>query len=163
MGMAVPLFPIAAGEARAGKKVVVPKRAQELAEGIKAFLGDSLAEFSHTEAVNGYLNLYFSTSAYAQRVVDTVLAEGANYGRQAKRAATVMVEYSQPNTHKAFHVGHLRNVILGGSICRILDYAGYDVIRANYLGDIGLHVIKWMWNYLKNHAGKNLAKTAPTG
>lgn len=154
-GMAVPLFPIAAGEARGGKQVIVPKRAQELAEGIKAYLGESLAEFSHAEAVNGYLNLYFSASTYAQRVVDTVLAEGAAYGRHSKRDGTVMVEYSQPNTHKAFHVGHLRNVILGGSICRILEFAGFDVIRANYLGDIGLHVVKWMWNYLKNHAGES--------
>ena len=154
-GIAVPLFPVAAGEARSGKQVVVPKRAQELAEGIKAHLGESLAGFSHAEAVNGYLNLYFSTSTYAERVVDTVLAEGAEYGKHSKRDGTVMVEYSQPNTHKAFHVGHLRNVILGGSICRILEFAGFDVIRANYLGDIGLHVVKWMWNYLKNHVGES--------
>jgi len=134
--------------------VIVPQRAQALAEGIKAHLGDSLGGFSHAEAVNGYLNLYFSTADYARRVVDTVLGLGAQFGRHTDRGETVMVEYSQPNTHKAFHVGHLRNVILGGSICRILEFAGYDVIRANYLGDIGLHVVKWMWNYLKNHAGE---------
>ncbi|MBW6466398.1 MAG: arginine--tRNA ligase [Brevefilum sp.] len=153
-GMAVPLFPIAASEARSGKKVIVPQRAQALAEGIIASLGDSLGGFSHAEAVNGYLNLYFSTADYARRVVDTVLDQGSEFGKNPDRDETVMVEYSQPNTHKAFHVGHLRNVILGGSICRILEFAGYDVIRANYLGDIGLHVIKWMWNYLKNHPGE---------
>jgi len=153
-GMAFPLFPIAASEARSGKKVIVPKRAQELAEGIKAFLGKLPTDFSHVEAVNGYLNLYFSTSQFAQRVVDVVLDEGEEYGRGKNRNQTVMVEYSQPNTHKSFHVGHLRNVILGGSVCRILSFSGYDVIRANYLGDIGLHVVKWMWNYLKNHAGE---------
>ena len=153
-GMAFPLFPIAASEARSGKKVIVPKRAQELAEGIKAFLGKLPAGFSHVEAVNGYLNLFFSSSHFAQRVVDVVLDKGEVYGRGENRKQTVMVEYSQPNTHKSFHVGHLRNVILGGSVCRILSFSGYDVIRANYLGDIGLHVVKWMWNYLKNHAGE---------
>jgi len=152
-GLAIPLFPIAAGEARSGKKVNVPKRAQELAQGIKDNLGD-LQEFSHSDAVKGYLNLYFSTSRYAQLVVDTVLEEGKNYGKSDSLGKTVMVEYSQPNTHKSFHVGHLRNVILGGSVCRLLEFAGYDVIRANYLGDIGLHVVKWMWNYLKNHRGE---------
>ena len=152
-GLAIPLFPIAAGEARSGKKVNVPKRAQELAQGIKDNLGD-LQEFSHSDAVKGYLNLYFSTSRYAQLVVDTVLEEGKNYGKSESLGKTVMVEYSQPNTHKSFHVGHLRNVILGGSVCRLLEFAGYDVIRANYLGDIGLHVVKWMWNYLKNHRGE---------
>ena len=153
-GLAVPLFPIAAIEARTGKKVVVPKRAQELAEGLKDYLGKPHDGFSHVEATNGYLNLYFSTSGYAQRVVDTILSENEDFGHGSNRHQTVMVEYSQPNTHKSFHVGHLRNVILGGSICRILEFAGYRVIRANYLGDIGLHVVKWMWNYLKNHNGE---------
>ena len=153
-GMAVPLFPVAASEARSGKQVIVPKRAQELAVGIKAYLGKLPVGFSHVEAVRGYLNLYFSTSQFAQRVVDTVLSKGEDYGRGDDRHQTVMVEYSQPNTHKSFHVGHLRNVILGGSVCRILAYSGYEVIRANYVGDIGLHVVKWMWNYLKNHNGE---------
>lgn len=153
-GLAVPLFPVAAAESRAGKKVIVPKRAQELAEGIRAFINVPPKGFSRIDAVNGYLNIYFQTGEYAHRVMDTVLDEAERYGRAPQRGKTVMVEYSQPNTHKAFHVGHLRNVILGGSVCRILEFAGYDVVRANYLGDIGLHVIKWMWNYLKNHAGE---------
>ncbi|MFN2305140.1 MAG: arginine--tRNA ligase, partial [Anaerolineales bacterium] len=153
-GIALPLFPIAALEARSGKKVIVPKRAQELALGIMGYLSGLDLSFSHMEAVNGYLNLYFSTSEYACQVVDRVLREGSHFGHGSIRNKLVMVEYSQPNTHKAFHVGHLRNVILGGSVCRILEFAGYDVIRANYLGDIGLHVVKWMWNYLKNHFGE---------
>jgi arginyl-tRNA synthetase len=153
-GLAVPLFPIAAAEARTGKKVIVPQRATELAEGLQAALDPEELGLSHIEAVKGYLNLYFSTAEYARRVVDIVLTEDGDYGRGADTHETVMVEYSQPNTHKSFHVGHLRNVILGGSVCRILEFAGYEVVRANYLGDIGLHVVKWMWNYLKNHKGE---------
>ncbi len=157
-GIAVPLFPAAAAEARSGKKVVVPQRAQELAEGIQDFLGNTLKSFSRIDALNGYLNLYFQTSDYARRVVDEVIAQGQAYGSGEDRNQTIMVEYSQPNTHKSFHVGHLRNVILGGSVCRILDFAGYEVVRTNYPGDIGLHVVKWMWNYLKNHRGEEPAE-----
>lgn len=157
-GLAVPLFPVAAGEARSGKKVNVPQRAQELANGLQQNLDAGALGFSHIEPVNGYLNIYFSTAEFARRVVDTVLDEDGDYGKGAEKGETVMVEYSQPNTHKSFHVGHLRNVILGGSVCRILDFAGYDVIRANYLGDIGLHVVKWMWNYLKNHKDEQPAE-----
>lgn len=153
-GLAVPLFPVAAGEARLGKNINVPQRAQELAEGIKGYLDEKSLGFSRLEALKGYLNLYFSTAEYAQRVVDEILAKGEGYGSSPDRGKTIMVEYSQPNTHKSFHVGHLRNVILGGSVCRILAFDGYTVIRANYLGDIGLHVVKWMWNYLKNHPGE---------
>jgi arginyl-tRNA synthetase len=68
-----------------------------------------------------------------------------------------MIEFSHPNTHKAFHVGHLRGTILGDALCRILEFAGNDVVRANYPGDMGLHVIKWLWGYLKFHNGEEPA------
>ncbi len=116
------------------------------------------AGFARIEAVRGYLNLYYSTSQFAQRVVDQVLAQGPDFGRGLERGEQVMVEFSQPNTHKAFHVGHLRSAILGDVLCRILNFAGYDVVRANYPGDIGLHVIKWLWNYMNFHPGEKPEK-----
>ena len=152
-GISLPFFPIAAQEASSGKKVIVPKRAQEIAEAVAEHLGTP-AGFSHLEAVNGYLNLYFTTSGFSRRVVDEVLRQGENFGRGVDKNEQVMVEYSQPNTHKSFHVGHLRSAILGDSLARILDFAGYEVIRANYPGDMGLHVIKWLWNYQKRHSGE---------
>ena len=153
-GFGLPLFPAAATEVRAkGLRVPVPQRAQELA----AALADEVAALPgivRAEAVRGYLNVYVDAHAYGRRVVDTVLEQAAAFGRAPRRGQRVMVEFSQPNTHKAFHVGHLRNVILGEAVCRILDAAGYDVVRANYLGDIGWHVIKWLWNYLTYHPGE---------
>ena len=47
-----------------------------------------------------------------------------------------MIEYSQPNTHKGFHVGHMRNVALGESLCKIYQYNGFEVIAVNYIGDV---------------------------
>jgi arginyl-tRNA synthetase len=49
----------------------------------------------------------------------------------------------------------LRSAILGDSLSRILELAGYEVVRANYIGDVGLHVIKWLWNYMKYHQGES--------
>ena len=66
-----------------------------------------------------------------------------------------MVEHSQPNTHKVFHVGHLRNSVLGVSVSRILAAAGYPVMEATYPGDIGMHVIKCLWCYERFHMGKS--------
>ena len=157
-GISTSFFQLAALEGRQGKKVVVPQRAAELAEQVAAELGSPPAGFERVEAVRGYLNLYFSTDEYTRRVVDTVLSEGKDFGRQPSRGEQVMVEFSQPNTHKAFHVGHLRSAILGDVLCRILDFAGYQVVRANYFGDIGLHVIKWLWNYMKHHRGEKPGK-----
>lgn len=156
-GIATSFFKLAAWEARAGKAdrpaIPVPQRAQELAESVANHLGTPPG-FARVEAVRGYLNLYFSTAEFSRRVIDTVLEQGERYGCQPPSSKQVMVEFSQPNTHKAFHVGHLRNVILGAAISNILECSGYQVVRANYIGDIGLHVIKWLWNYLKNHAGE---------
>jgi len=152
-GISTPCFPIAALEARAGKKINVPQRAQEIATGLAEQLGTPPG-FSRVEAVKGYLNLYFSSADFTQRVIDQVLEEGADFGRGASRGEQVMVEFSNPNTHKAFHVGHLRSAILGESLSRILAFAGYEVVRANYIGDMGLHVIKWLWNYLQYHMGE---------
>jgi arginyl-tRNA synthetase len=143
-------FQIAAAEARAGKKVKVPYRAQDIALAIVEEMG-SIPGFSQIEAERGYINAYINPSVYATRVVDTVLSEGDGFGKGAAKADRVMVEYSQPNTHKAFHVGHLRNLILGGAMANILEFAGYDTVRANYLGDIGWHVVKWLWCYLRFH------------
>jgi arginyl-tRNA synthetase len=152
-GISTNFFPLAAQEARLGKKINVSQRAQEIADILAVHLGTP-SGFEKVEAVNGYLNLYFSSGEFSRRVVDTVLEQGNTFGRGLPKSERVMVEYSQPNTHKAFHVGHLRSAILGDAICRILDFAGYDVVRANYPGDMGLHVIKWLWNYMRHHAGE---------
>ena len=157
-GISTSFFRLAAQEARQQKsknetQKSVPVRAQEIASEIAKEL-EGIEEFSHIEAKNGYLNLYFSTQEYSNRVISTILQEGDKFGYSEFNHKRIMVEFSQPNTHKAFHVGHLRNVILGASICNILEAAGYDVIRTNYIGDIGLHVIKWLWNYIKFHTGE---------
>ena len=47
------------------------------------------------------------------------------------------VDFSSPNIAKEMHVGHLRSTILGESVCRILEFMGYDVVRANHVGDWG--------------------------
>ncbi len=150
-GIAAPLFPLAAADP--DKSLPVPKKAQEFAEILKTQVAD-LPGFSRIEAVRGYLNLYFEPHQYAERVVSTVLEQGRSFGSQEQQDKQVMVEYSNPNTHKPLHVGHLRNVILGGSVCNILEAGGKKVIRANYIGDIGLHVIKWMCNYEMYHSGE---------
>jgi arginyl-tRNA synthetase len=152
-GISTSFFATAAAEARMGRNVNVGKRAQEIAENIRDYISD-IDGLSHVEAVRGYLNLYFETSKYASRVVGKVLQQKERFGSGDSNGKQVMFEFSHPNTHKAFHVGHLRGTILGDAICRILEFSGYSVVRANYPGDMGLHVIKWMWGYLKYHNGE---------
>ena len=157
-GISTSFFQTAANEAKQGKKVIVPQRAQEIAEGVIEALGEQ-SNFSRMEAIRGYINLYFSTKTYAQRVIDEVINRKEEYGKGAAKNERTMVEFSQPNTHKAFHIGHLRSMILGAALSNIHEFAGYDVVRANYLGDTGLHVIKWLWNFEKYHDGETPPET----
>ncbi len=153
-GISLALFPLAAQEARqAGRRVNVPARAQEIAEGLAAHLKGQPG-LARIEALRGYLNLYFSTQEYARRVVDTILEQGADFGRGAPKGERVMVEYAQPNTHHSFHIGHYRNTILGESLARLVEFAGFETIRAAYPGDIGLGVITVLWMYDKFYKGQ---------
>ena len=64
-----------------------------------------------------------------------------SYGKEKK----IMVEFAHPNTHKLFHIGHLRNIATGEAVCRLLASAGNEVVRTNYQGDVGLHIAKCLW------------------
>ena len=157
-GISTSFFALAAAEARqikerGGQSINVPARAEELAAGIAEYLGD-LAGFSRKEAVKGYLNLYYSTAEYAKSLVDAIIQQGAEYGRGEPKGERVMVEYAQPNMLHSFHIGHFRNAILGESLSRIVEFAGFDTIRATYPGDIGLGVITVVWIYRKFYQGQ---------
>ena len=70
--------------------------------------------------------------------------------KTGQKKKKIMVEYAQPNTHKAFHIGHLRNITTGESIVRLLEANGNKVIRVNYQGDVGLHIAKCLYGILQS-------------
>ena len=122
-------------------KSAPPKIAAELAGRI-----DRSGIVASAEAAGPYLNLRLSLAEAAAAVLPA-LARGLPEPTP-RRSEKVMVEFSQPNTHKAFHVGHMRNLSLGDAIVRLLRADGYEVIAANYLGDVGAHIAKCLWWYL---------------
>ena len=157
-GISTSFFQLAALEARtrpdtASQRTPVPQRAQEIASAVAQKIG-SYPGFSRLEAVKGYLNLYYSTSDYARRVVEIILAQGPDYGRGEPKGERVMVEYAQPNTHHSFHMGHFRNAVLGEVLARLVEFAGFETIRATYPGDLGLGVITIVWIYQKFYRGQ---------
>jgi len=93
----------------------------------------------------GFIN-FFISEKYFQKQISKILKEKDKYGLGSlSENKTVMVEYAHPNTHKLFHIGHLRNITNGEAVVRILEATGFKVIRANYQGDIGLHIAKCLW------------------
>ncbi|HLF81331.1 MAG TPA: arginine--tRNA ligase [Anaerolineales bacterium] len=146
-------FQAAALEAKRGDAIQVPARAQEIASQLAAELRPPPG-IQAIRAERAYLNAYFETSTYATRVVDAVLREGAEFGKGRPRDERVMVEYAQPNTLHSFHIGHARNVVLGESLARLVQFAGFETIRASYPGDIGLGVITCLWGYRRFFASQ---------
>jgi len=141
-----------------------PQIAAGLFEAIEAE-GELPEGLERAVAAGPYVNFFLSRGHLAGTVVPAILGGGFLAPRQG-RDEKVMVEYSQPNTHKAFHVGHLRNASLGDSIARILEWAGHEVVPVNYIGDEGTHVAKCVWylrtqfegTYPEEHRGEFLGE-----
>ena len=96
-----------------------------------------------------YVNFFLRAEAITEVVLKGIKKKGKEFGfNTEKKKGQVMVEYSQPNTHKEFHIGHVRNVCIGSSVVNMFRLNGYKTISANYIGDIGAHVAKCLW-YIK--------------
>ncbi|MGC9099359.1 MAG: arginine--tRNA ligase [Candidatus Micrarchaeia archaeon] len=99
--------------------------------------------------LDGYLNAFVDESAYAKLVIESVRSLGEKYGRsEAGKGKKVIVEYPSVNPNKPWHIGHLKNALLGDSIARILSFCSYNVEREDYIDDLGLQVAESLWGYL---------------
>ena len=95
--------------------------------------------------VGPYLNFFADWHALGDLLLKEALKKTWGSGDSK---GTVLVEFAHPNTHKSFHIGHVRNIALGEALSRLLEFSGYKVARANYQGDIGPHVAKCLWGLL---------------
>lgn len=100
-----------------------------------------------------YVNFFVKKDVLFNNVLLDVFSQKERYGEKKVKGKTILLEGWQPNTHKAFHIGHVRNAVLGESVARILEFYGYKVIRVSYMGDIGAHVAKWIWYFNKFYKG----------
>jgi arginyl-tRNA synthetase len=101
-------------------------------------------------AVGPYVNFFYASGALAADLVPEILrGEYFKRGISAQMPKT-MIEFSQPNTHKEMHVGHMRNLCLGDALIRLHRYCGFDIVASTFPGDVGAHVAKCLWFY-KNH------------
>lgn len=110
-----------------------------------------------TEIKGPYLNLFIKKELLAKETIKEILKKKQNYGKKKKKER-VMIEFSEANTHKAFHIGHVRGTSIGESLARILEFNGKKIIRVNYQGDTGMHVAKWLWCYLNFHKNEPFPK-----
>ena len=93
----------------------------------------------------GFINLFLSKD-YLIGELQEVIRQKNKYGiGDALKGKKIMVEFTDPNPFKEFHIGHLYSNAVGESIARLLEANGAKVKRANYQGDVGMHVAKAIW------------------
>lgn len=141
------------------------RKSQELAEELAGALKnlDKEKRFSQISPLGGFINFHSSESEVAGNL-ERILKEGDAYGSsRALRGRKIMVEYTDPNPFKEFHIGHLMSNAIGEAIARIIETSGAKVIRANWQGDVGTHVAKAVWGCLKLKLELASAKPADLG
>ena len=105
--------------------------------------------FSKIEAAGPYINFYLSDHAYA-KIVEDILLKKSEFGKSSskKKKGKVIIEFPSVNPNKPWHIGHLRNALLGDSVARIVEFDGYSVERMDYIDDLGLQVAQSLWGFL---------------
>ena len=123
---------------------------KELSEKIKVEIKNNLPkEIEKIEIAGpGFINFYLSREFFADSI-NEILKQKENWGKnKILENKKVMVEYTQPNPFKPFHIGHLMSNAIGESISRIVEFSGAKTIRANYQGDVGPHVAKAIYGLI---------------
>ncbi len=108
-----------------------------------------LAELEKIEIAGpGFINFHLSKQFFADSLSMIMTAE--KWGTSSVSAGKkIMVEYTQPNPFKPFHIGHLMSNAIGESVSRIVEASGAKTVRANYQGDVGPHVAKALYGLMK--------------
>lgn len=132
----------------------VGKNPQELANEIKIELEKSLPDSIEKVEVAGpgFLNFFLSKSFF-DNSLKQIINEAEDYGSNKSLGGQKMIfEYTDLNPFKSFHIGHLMPNTIGEALSRLAEVNGAEVKRANYQGDIGLHVAKAVWGMKQNHS-----------
>lgn len=130
---------------------------RDLAERIVSEIGArKMKEIEKVEVAGaGFINFFLSKEFFVEKVGEAI-EKGDEFGaNQSLKGQKIMIEYTDPNPFKEFHIGHLMSNTIGESISRIIEFHGAEVKRACYQGDVGLHVAKAIYGAMKNGKPKN--------
>jgi len=152
------------------------KPAEETAKDLGEYLKTNVEDITGYNVIKGFLNLVISDKYWVTYLKEVMAGEGQTSPQPPPKGGgepirkkpskitvskgfqgqpkTIMIEYSQPNTNKPLHLGHLRNNMLGYSLSNILKANGHKVIMANIINDRGIHICKSMLAWQKWGGGE---------
>jgi len=117
----------------------------EIAEQIKSHVKLPLY-FNKVQTAGPYLNFFIDYTLFSTKMVNYI---DRRYGELPEKDETILLEHTSANPNGPLHVGHLRNSILGDSLKRILQHAGYKVETQYYVNDMGRQIAIIVWGMKK--------------
>ncbi len=121
------------------------KNPQEIADDLGNYLVENDPAVRAFQVVKGFLNLTIHDKIWLNKLV--TIAACKSWGQGQKNHQLAVIEIASPNTNKPLHLGHLRNICLGFSVCNILEKAGFEVKKVCIVNDRGIHICKSMVAY----------------
>jgi arginyl-tRNA synthetase len=118
------------------------------------YLLENFDIISGFNVIKGFLNLVISDSWWIDVFIKLSHSRDPIAAINIGKPETILVEYSSPNTNKPLHLGHIRNNLLGFSLCRILSSCGHHVVKTNIVNDRGIHICKSMLAWIKYGNGE---------
>ncbi len=118
--------------------------ANEIANEFLKKLPDFLSD---VKVMGGFVNFYANYAKQSESVINEIIDNSFKNKIKIDKTQKILIEYPSPNTNKALHLGHSRNILLGNALTNMLKKAGHNVIRANLNNDRGIAVCKTMLAY----------------
>ena len=100
------------------------------------------------DTVSGFLNFKLNKNIVIKDLINEFDLKKEEYGKSnIGKGKTVVIDYSSPNIAKEFHIGHLKNTIIGHCLYNVYKFLGYNTIGVNHLGDYGTQFAKLIEGY----------------
>ena len=123
---------------------ILKKSPEEICNEIGYLLSKHIMFISSFNVIKGFLNIVLNNNFWIESIIK--ISKTKNYGitKKNNKSETTLVEFSSPNTNKPLHLGHVRNIVLGDSVSRIIEATGKNVKRVQIINDRGIHICKSM-------------------
>jgi len=131
---------------------IAGKKPEQVGEDLGAKLVETHPNISAYNVIKGFLNLTIDDGYWISALRD--ISSNPTFGQHEKKKDTVVVEFSSPNTNKPLHLGHIRNILLGWAVSRILEADGYDVKKVQIVNDRGIAICRSMLAWQKYGQGE---------
>ena len=128
---------------------LLKKNPVKLGNELGTFILNNSQQVTGFNVIQGFLNLTISSFYYLEFLKNCLNDDNYGFVKLSSNSPIYLVEYSSPNTNKPLHLGHIRNILLGFSISKILEASGKRIHKTQIINDRGIHICKSMVAWLR--------------